>query len=564
MTLDPITIEVVASRFGEIAATMEYALYHSGYSPILRESKDGTAGLTDAEGRVVMIGGGLQYHFIAYRQAVAAVLARYPAARLRPGDSFVVNDPYQGGSAHAPDMIAVTPAFRDGAILGFGVSCAHKADIGGLVPGSSGAAAREIFHDGLLLPAVRFQTAEGIEEAVEAIIRNNSRIPEVVLGDLRAQVGATRLGVDRLGALAEEHGAATVGAVMDRLIALTRQRLAAELAGWRDGSAEASGFLDHDGAVKDRPVRIHVVARKTGDRLSLDFSGSAPQTLGPVNLTAGTAQAVSLQAVLAAADPTIPINAGVREGVDFIMPEGLVVSPRHPATVNHYFPTAHLTYNCVLAALGQLNPARAVASSGLGTGAISIGYRRARTGKPAVLYEIMPTGLGGTGAHDGIAIVQPMNHFTPGAPVEIVESEYPIRVRRFDIWRDSAGVGRFRGGVGYIREFELLEDGVLTVRSSNHRFPCSGHSGGASPLPSRAVINPDRADAEVLGPIETRALPAGSVIRFERSGGGGFGPPQERPLAAVREDVCNGYVSRAAAERDYGQAAAALDLPEEP
>ena len=205
-TVDPVTTEVVASRLRETAATMEYALYHSGYSPILRESKDGTAGLTDPEGRVVIISGGLQYHFTAYQQAVQAVLARYPAADLKPGESFISNDPYKCGSPHAPDFVAVTPAFHEGVLLGFGVSLAHKSDIGGLVPGSSGAAAREIYHDGLLLPPVRFQTAAGIEEAIEAIIANNSRVAEVVLGDLRAQVGCTRLGVERLAALCEEYG----------------------------------------------------------------------------------------------------------------------------------------------------------------------------------------------------------------------------------------------------------------------------------------------------------------------------------------------------------------------
>ncbi len=198
MNVDPITTEVVGSRLREIASSMEYALYHSGYSPILRELKDGTAGVTDPEGRVVLVGGGIQYHFMEYEQAVHSVKERYSSKRMRRGHSFIANDPYKAGSAHAPDMVAVTPAFHDGALVGFGVSVAHKADIGGLVPGSSGAAAREIFHDGLLLPAVRFQSNDGIEEIVEAIIRNNSRVPDMVLGDLRAQVGCTRIGAERL------------------------------------------------------------------------------------------------------------------------------------------------------------------------------------------------------------------------------------------------------------------------------------------------------------------------------------------------------------------------------
>jgi N-methylhydantoinase B len=551
MTIDPVTTEVVASRLRETAATMEYALYHSGYSPILRESRDGSAGLTDANGRVVLVGGGIQFHFMQYQLAVQAVLQRYPAATLKPGESFVTNDPYKAGSSHAPDMVAVTPGFHRGVLIGFGVSVAHKADIGGLVPGSSGAAAREIFHDGLLLPPVRFQTAAGIEESVEAIIANNSRIPEVLLGDLRAQVGSTRIGVERLAALCDEYGRDTVLGVMESLMQLTARRVRMELAAWRDGTAEAEGFLDHDGAVKDKPVRIHVRATKSGESLQLDFSGSSEQTLGPVNLVTSTAKAVSLLALLTTTDPTIPVNFGLTDAVDFVIPPGLVVSPRHPATVNHYFPTAHLVYVCVLAALGQLNPARAVAPSGLGSGAVSIGYRKARTGKPAVLYELLNTSLGGTSTHDGTPMVMAMCHFTPGAPVEIIESEYPLRVRAFELVQDSAGAGRYRGGMGYAREFEMLEDSVLTVRSANHRFTAWGHSGGTAPRPSRVVLNPGRADSEMLGPLETRHLKAGDIIRFERSGGAGYGPPAERADEDVRDDVRDGYVSPEAAASVY-------------
>jgi N-methylhydantoinase B len=552
MNVDPITTEVVGSRLREIASSMEYALYHSGYSPILRESKDGTAGLTDPDGRVVVIGGGLQYHLLTYERAIRAVKERYPGDRLRRGDSFVVNDPYQAGNAHAPDMVAITPAFHAGILVGFGVSVAHKADIGGIVPGSSGAAAREIFHDGLLLPAVRFQTDEGIEDSIEAIIRNNSRVPDMVLGDLRAQVGCTRIGAERLVQLCDEYDREVVQLSIQHLLIATEGRLRREIEQWADGSATAEGFLDYDGAVKDRPVRIHVCATKRGNRIEIDFSGCDPQTLGPVNLTTNTACSATLIALVATADPTIPINSGLAGVVDFKIPEGLVVSPKRPATVNHYFPTAHLLYNCVLAALGKLNPARAVAPSGLGCGGVSIGYRKARSEKPTVLYELMVTSLGGTSQHDGGVMVNAINNFTPGMPVEIIESEYPIRVRRFDIWPDSAGAGRFRGGIGYVRELEMLEDGVLTVRSSNHRFTAWGLNGGFSPKASRMILNPQSPSREELEPITTRPLVVGDVLRYQRSGGGGYGPPQERARQAVIDDVRNGYVSAECARVVYG------------
>jgi N-methylhydantoinase B len=554
MSIDPITTEVIASRLGEIARSMEYALYHSGYSPILRESKDGTAGLTDAAGRVVMLSGGLQYHVLAYEKAVQEVLRRYPGDRMRPGDSFIANDPYLAGNAHAPDLVAVTPAFHpDGEFIGFGVSIAHKADIGGIVPGSSGAAAREIFHDGLLLPAVRFQTVDGIEDAIDAILRNNSRVPDMVLGDIRAQVGCTRLGAERLVELCDEYGIATVRNSIDGLISATSQRLRKEVSLWPDGVGEAEGFLDHDGATPDKPVRVHVRAEKRGDRIILDFSGSDPQAAGPVNLVTTITKAASMLSLVATVDPTIRVNAGVADAIDFILPDGLVVSPLRPATVNHYFPTAHLVYCCVLAALGRINPERAVAPSGLGCGGASVGYSRSRSGKPAVLYELMVTSLGGTTRHDGSPIVHPMSHFTPSTPVEILEMEYPVRVKRFDIRCDSAGAGRHRGGIGYIREYEVLDDCMLTVRSSNHNNPAWGLHGGHSPLPSRVMLNPDGPSPEQLGPIVTRQLRKGDVLRFEQSGGGGYGVPADRPDSEVLSDIRNGYVSLDAARTIYGR-----------
>ena len=552
LKLDPITTEVVLSRLRETTAAMAHALFHSGYSPILRESQDGTAGLCDAQGRVVMVGGGLQYHSLVYARAVQSVCERYPEAEMREGDSFVSNDPYKAGNSHVPDMVLVTPIFYKGEIVGFGASVAHKADLGGLVPGSSGAASREIFHDGILIPPVRYWTAEGVNREVEAILRNNSRVPDFVTGDLRGQVGCTHLGAERMKSLCDEYGAEIVTAAMDSLLARTAARAHAEFARWPDGEHSAEAMLDHDGADRCRPVCIRVTARKVGNRLTLDFSATDPQARGPVNTPALTAQAVSLLAVIAASDPTIPMNSGVREAVDFVMPPGLLVNPQFPATVNHYFPTAHLVYSCVLETLGKFNPARAVAHSGFGNGAVAIGYSNGRTGKPTVQYELMVTSLGGTSTHDGVAIVSPMNHFTPGTPVEVIETEYPVMVQKYDVMMDSAGPGRHRGGIGHVREYRLLTDCHVTARTSNHRQGASGLNGGKGPPLSRTIINPGTPAEEEMDCMDTRFVPAGTVLRLEQTGGGGYGNPLERSRDLVREDVANGYVSVTAAAEQYG------------
>jgi N-methylhydantoinase B len=256
-------------------------------------------------------------------------------------------------------------------------------------------------------------------------------------------------------------------------------------------------------------------------------------------------------AVIAACDPTIPMNSGVLDAVDFIMPPGTVVHPQFPASVNHYFPTSHVVYTCVLAALGKLNPARAVAPAGFGTGAIAIGYSKGRAGKPTVQYELMVTSLGGTSSHDGTSIVLAMNHFTPGTPVEIIETEYPVMVRRYDIWRDSAGAGRHRGGVGNVREYQLLVDVILTARTSNHRQGAWGLNGGEPPALSRAVINPDTPQAEEMDCMETRMVAAGTVVRLAQAGGAGYGDPRERPQELVQQDIDDGYVSPEAAALTY-------------
>ncbi|MDC0034029.1 hydantoinase B/oxoprolinase family protein, partial [Alphaproteobacteria bacterium] len=197
-------------------------------------------------------------------------------------------------------------------------------------------------------------------------------------------------------------------------------------------------------------------------------------------------------------------------------------------------------------------PGRAVAPSGLGTGAIAVGFKSGRSGKPTVLYELMITSLGGTRSHDGASIVLPMNHFAPGTPIEIVETEYPVSVRQYKIWQDSAGAGRWRGGLGFVREYEFLADCMLTVRSANHKHPAWGLFGGGSPKASKTTIQEPESDPVDTDVLETRPAQTGSRLAMYQSGGGGYGNPKERPKALVLSDIENGYVSREAARHVYG------------
>lgn len=552
MRVDPITLEVVRSRLDEIVHNMEWLLFHSGYSPILRESYDGSACLLDTSGRVVG-GSGMPMHIYPYDRHVQAILERY-GDRIRADDSYLINDPYLGGAFHLPDVAVVTPVFYGGRLLAFTASISHKPDIGGLVPGSSGAGSREIFHDGLLLPGVRIWTSGGLNEDVDAIVRRNSRTPEQVMGDIRAQVGCTRVGARRLAALCDEYGVDVVencfGLLMDRAEQLFRQ----ELRRLPDGEAEAEWCLDSDPADPNTPVRLHVQVRKTGDAVEIDYTGSAPQARGPVNIRPQSAESGALMALVGFLDPTIPVNEGVKRAVRFVNPEGRVTSARYPAPVNNYFPTMQLIYGLVMKCLGEFDPARAIAPGGQGTGALTMGFPEARTGRPAVYYELMVSSLGGHPLGDGAPLVLAFCHISTTQPIEIIETEYPVVVERFEPVIDSAGPGKHRGGPAFVRDYRALADFRMGLRSGGYKFGSWGVHGGSGPARAACTINPGTEREEHMPALFSRELQRGDVVRVIFAGGGGLGNPRDRDPERVIEDVRNGIISIQAAREIYGVA----------
>ncbi len=561
MELDPITLEILNNRLREIVSTMEYLLFHSGYSTILRESYDGSAGICDVNGHTVMASGA-PYHLVPYSFSVQAILRNYPAETMRDGDSFILTDPYSGGNLHVPDLAIITPTFVEGKLIGFCVSIAHKTDLGGLVPGSSGAASREIFHEGLLLPGVRYWTKDGgVVTEIENIIKRNSRAPDTVAGDIRAQVGCTKMGVEHVRSLCAEYGLEAITSAFRQLMDLSEQRMRAGLARWADGVAEAEAWVDHDGVNLEQPLRLHVKVTKRGDEVTIDYSGMNEQVRGPINLRPQHGQTAALLALLAHLDPTIPINHGALRPVTIINPEGRLTNARWPAPCNSYYGLMHAIYSTVQKALGEFDPSRAVGTAGFGSGALAAGFRHVRVGKQAILYELMVTSLGGTPEHDGTYPVQPMSHATPSTPIEIIETEFPIRVLEYQWTADSAGAGRYRGGPGFRKEYQVLEDAPVTVRCGHQfKYPGWGVLGGLPPSTPKVLLQRDGATIRSLGPLETMEMSVGDSLRFDVPGGGGCGDPRERAAEEVLEDVLNGYVSFEAAERDYGVAIDAASM----
>lgn len=546
-----VELEVIRASLSGIVQEMQNSLFRTGFSTIIRESQDASCALVDASGEVIAQHVVLPLHMGAFPACAEAILKAY-GDDIREGDAFLINHPYDGGSPHAPDMAVVTAVFYRGKHLGFCASIAHKSDIGGPVPGSCSGQAREVFNEGLQLPAVRYQRDFAPFGDVERIIAANSRTPELVLGDIRGQLGAGRLGEKRVCELIDKMGLDTFEASARHLLALSEAKLRAAVAEWRDGRFEAERFVDDDGIELNKPVRIHVVVEKTGDRIRFDFTASADQTRGPANIRPPLVRAACTYCLLSLIDPHAYITSGLFRAIDIETRRGSILDPIFPAPVNTYNPTVHAIVDAMFAALGHIVPERARAD-GCGSRSIIIGGRSTYTGKGYVQYEIVGGGAGGRSSKDGASGTNVNQSNAKIASVEIIESEFPTRLTRFELIPDSGGAGRFRGGLGICREYVNLAEARFSIRSAKHVIPPNGMEGGGPGRTGDIRINPETSDEKRL-PTRYADYPlkAGDVFRLETPGGGGWGDPRTRDPEAVLSDVREGYVTAAAAAEKYG------------
>jgi N-methylhydantoinase B len=550
MHIDAVDLEVIKASLSGIVQEMQNSLFRTGFSTIVRESQDASCALMNAQAEIVAQHVVLPLHIGAFPACCAAVLRSYHND-IAEGDAFLINHTYEGGSPHAPDMCVITPVFYDGALFGFCGSIAHKSDIGGPVPGSCSGQARETFNEGLHLPATRYQRRFEPNRDIERIIGANSRTPELVLGDIRGQLGADRLGERRLCELTRRFGRERILAAWERLFELSEAKLRAGFTEWADGRFEAERFVDDDGVDLEKPVRIHVVVEKKGDQIHFDFSGSADQTKGPANIRPPLVQAACAYVLMSLIDPHLYVSTGLLRAFTITARAGSVLNPRFPAPVNTYNPTVHALVEAVGAALSEAAPAR-VCADGSGSRSIIIGGRHTRTGKGYVQYEILAGGSGARSMKDGANAITVNQSNAKIAPVEIIESEFPTRLKRFELITDSGGPGRFRGGLGMRREYINLEDARFSIRSMRHVIPPSGTVGGGVGGKGALIVNPDQEAKRLPTRYADYPLKAGDVFRLDTPGGGGFGDARTRDPERVRADVIEGYVTVAAAERTYG------------
>ena len=557
---DPITLQVLQARLAGIVQEMQNSLFRTGYSTIIRESQDASCAILNTRGEVVAQHVVLPLHMGAFPACAAAILKNFPPEEIDDGDAFIINHPYLGGSPHAPDMGVLTPIYHRGEWVGFAANMAHKSDIGGTVPGSGSGTAREIYQEGLHLPPVKYMARRQPVKEIEAIIAANSRTAAVVIGDLRGQVGAARLGERRIDELMERYGKATVVECTELLSDYTENRVRQTIASWPDGESEGESFVDHDGIDLQRPIRIHVKVVKRGDKLQFDFSGSSDQTQGPANIRPPLVRAACVYCVVALVDRFLPINQGLARVIDATFRPGSVVDPRFPAAVNTYMPTALTAAEAVLKAFAPLVPDRRIAG-GSGSAALVLGGRDPQSNRAFVHYEIFSGGTGARAGKDGVSATAFHLSNCKTAPIEIIESEFPARVERFEMIADSGGPGRWRGGLGFARDYRILTDDVrFSMRTDKHAIAPFGIDRGLAGGKGACIVNREGGEAKRLpSRFGDQPLRANDVVRVERPGGGGLGDPLSRPTGEVVEDVRQGYVSAERARSDYGVALSFAD-----
>ncbi len=554
VAVDAITVEVVSQTLAGVVQEMQNSLFCTGYSTIIRESRDASCAILDPKGQVVAQHTVLPLHLGAFPACVEGILSLYRVDEMADGDSFVVNHPYFGGSPHATDVAVISPILVDGELFGFSGSIAHKSDIGGLVPGTNSGQAREIFHEGIMIPPVRLYQAGQPVRDVETILRANSRTPELVMGDLHGQVGSTLLGGDRVRALCARYGTDVVRASAEWLFDVTEQRVRAAVAAWPDGVYDGETHLHNDGIEGGRPVRIHVRVTIQGNRVDFDFRQSDDQTAGPYNIRPPLVRAVCYYALKCLVDPELPSNAGLARVIEAQFRPGSLLCPEIPAPVNTYMPVAVATSEAVFDALGKAVPRARIAESSSGTNG-TFSHARTRTGYPQVQYELPAGAIGARADGDGVSASKA--HVANGSimPVEIIETEFPVELRRFELIPDSGGAGRHRGGLGYVREYRVLGASTFATRSGRQLTAPAGRAGGKPGRLARIVVNPGTPGERVVSAQDGNIrLDSGDVLRIEQAGGGGYGDPLTRPTEMVLRDVRERYVSSQAARDDYGVA----------
>jgi N-methylhydantoinase B len=547
-------VEVVAGALEAATAEMCACLIRSAYSPNIKERDDCSTALCDLEGRTLSITTNAPAHLGSAIRIVPAILERFPAGSLVPGDIFFANDPYVVGVTHLNDCTAAAPVFIAGRPIAFVIAVAHHSDVGGRVPGSESGDSTSIFQEGVRLPPVRLVAGGSRRSDLWELFLLNSRTPHFSEGDLLAQLSALERGRVRVEELYRKYGFEATQAAIEEVLNATEQRLRARVQDTlRSGTFTAEDWLDDDG-ISNSPVRLAASVTIEHGNVGFNFSDCPAQLGSGKNVPLTHTLATVVFCLKAVVDPSLPSNEGIFRVIRIDAPEGSVVNPRPPAAVSSRNLTAIVLADILFGALGQAAPARAMAPGGAFHGTILAGWDP-RHAKYFVNYENFAGGQGALPTRDGDDAMHVSMTNTSNLPIEAMEAEFPLRVERYELVPDSGGPGRHRGGLGVCRDIRILCDGIeLATRSARQRCAAKGLNGGASGGLGCFVVDPDTSSQKQLpGTGSQIPLQKGALLHIVTSGGGGFGKPEIRDNESVASDLLAGKVSEFGARKNYGE-----------
>lgn len=549
--IDPIQLEILKNALSAIADEMALTVVRTGHSTIIVDGADFSTALCDARGELLAQGLTIPQHLGSIPDALAAVLRRYPGG-LQPGDIAIHNDPFNGGM-HLQDIFVFKPIFAPdgpGAPIAFAAAIAHHTDMGGRVPGSNASDSTEIYQEGIRFPVLKLYERGVPNEAVFDILAANVRVPDMVLGDLRATIAACHYGEREFLKLAAKYGVETLQAYCAALLEYTERLTREEIRGLPRGTFTFEDWIDDDG-ISDDPIPLRVALTIGDGTITADFTGSSPQVRGALNATESFTKACTYLALRCVFESEFPNNGGFFRPVRVIAPPGSILNVRLPGACAARGLTGFRLADLVLGALAQAVPDRVVAACEGGNTFVTIGGYDPEHG-PFVHCDIIFGAWGGSRFRaDGDAMpLIPAN--CTNIPLEVIEATYPIRAEQYGFVPNTGGAGESRGGLSIVRDLRLLRgEAILQVRSDRRRFLPWGLCGGRPGTPSWNFVNPGPGVAPLNSKI-TMTIRAGDLYRHVTGGGGGFGPPRRRDPALVAADVRNEKLSPEVAARDYG------------
>ncbi len=556
IVVDPITLEVMRNGLYSIADEMIAALIRASYSTNIKDRRDASCAIYQADGSVVAQSEiGTPLHLGTMHAAVRTAMGAYPFERLQPGDAVAFNLPYPAGPGHLNDLAVISPVFYEGRMIAIVANQAHHVDMGGFAPGSMPFGVTEIYQEGLQIPPVRLFKSGEIDDELWRLIAQNVRPKTEVRGDLMAQFAANVVGGRRIGELIQKHGLEIVERYLQEMLDYSERRMRSALQLIPTGTYRFEDVIEGDGLVDTHYV-IRLTLEAKGDSLRADFSATDPATRGPLNCRWPSVAACVFYVLKGALDPDLPPNAGAYRPIEVIVRDGTMLSAQYPnAVCNANIITTQRIVDVLLGALAPAIPERVLAACSGTMNLINVGGIDPRSGTYFNYIETYGGGQGAMHNQDGMDAVQ--NHMTNtrNAPAESIEVAYPLRVEAYGLEPDSEGPGTFRGGCGLRREIRVLNHEVFfTLSSDRSKVAPWGLCGGHSASPSHRVIKNAKGTERSLPSKVTTFVQQNETIVIGTPGGGGWGDPKQRDPKLVARDVQEGLVSPERARKVYAVA----------